>query len=806
MKQVSSDACDSLAEASISEGRMKELSMDLRDPNMSDQKFAKHYGMTRAQARTRFSGNPQAEPDSGARRSSTPTTQTGNKSMKEEREQDDLDDPGRDYVPGSNDDYEDDLPFEPNTNTSDKDEFGNTIKHKARHLAKKGLRQARRADNMREGVAEGVEQDSFLQRVDSQLQRAGYTKQKTGKSMIWTQGPEGRYVDLTPLPDGRFGWELRRVDRHGRWHSGVDTARDLAVIFKEFDIFSRHEIWEGNLSKQGIAEGADKSDTSHVASARARNRLGNMIEKYYGKIYNYGDDAVEYLEENAPTWFDLDDQYDGDLDAILRLAPLDLLARAAQEVKDVANELPHAMYEGGMEEGNDFTGARQAAIRAGKPTFSIGGKTYRVTGNTTDEKVMEKKEKVLWPGTPEYKKKFPANMRTGEKTRTHTGGELEKTDTGVRHTARARDDDDDTATADKSGAPRKRGRPPGSKRAIGAKGPTGRSKLLKGRAIREMDMEDENDLDYDFHQDNLDPTDSDQEGEMAKSQSRTIVDAAEELQSMLGDDDNLPEWVQKKIALAQEYIDSARDYLKANRPESDGEEQPVVAEKFASRAQARLMHATAGGADTGVSKKTAREFVKKSHGQKVGDLPEKVSKNKEKPVKETTTSGAVATAPAEAPKSKKGMVFGKGVYEGQLAESFNTRLNEILSEGMSMSMNVSEDGQKSLTVSATDEDAEKLAEILKLAGLESQPSGCDSCGQTPCGCEDLGEGEYANSPEPVQADTNTLVNSYSGGLNDSNTTGQTTTPVIAGQTQRMTSQVREEAESRLWNLWTRYTK
>lgn len=35
-----------------------------------------------------------------------------------------------------------DLPFEPDTDISDKDEFGNTIKHKAKHLAKKAARDA----------------------------------------------------------------------------------------------------------------------------------------------------------------------------------------------------------------------------------------------------------------------------------------------------------------------------------------------------------------------------------------------------------------------------------------------------------------------------------------------------------------------------------------------------------------------------------------------------------------------------------------------------------------------------------------
>jgi cell pole-organizing protein PopZ len=39
-------------------------------------------------------------------------------------------------------DDEDDLPFEPDDDSMDKDEFGNTIKNKAQHLARKGMRQA----------------------------------------------------------------------------------------------------------------------------------------------------------------------------------------------------------------------------------------------------------------------------------------------------------------------------------------------------------------------------------------------------------------------------------------------------------------------------------------------------------------------------------------------------------------------------------------------------------------------------------------------------------------------------------------
>lgn len=39
-----------------------------------------------------------------------------------------------------------------------------------------------------------------------------------------------------------------------------------------------------------------------------------------------------------------------------------------------------------VEEGNEFTGSREKAIRAGQDTFKVGGKTYHVKGDTSDEK------------------------------------------------------------------------------------------------------------------------------------------------------------------------------------------------------------------------------------------------------------------------------------------------------------------------------------------------------------------------------------------------------------------------------------
>jgi hypothetical protein len=61
--------------------------------------------------------------------------------------------------------------------------------------------------------------------------------------------------------------------------------------------------------------------------------------------------------------------------------------------------------------------------------------------------------------------------------------------------------------------------------------------------------EDHNDLDY--------------EGGMAHKQLSTIDDAADELGDIIQTDENLPEWVQKKIILAMSYIDTARDFMKS---------------------------------------------------------------------------------------------------------------------------------------------------------------------------------------------------------------------------------------------------
>jgi hypothetical protein len=308
-------------------------------------------------------------------------------------------------------------------------------------------------------------------------------------------------------------------------------------------------------------------------------------------------------------------------------------------------------------------------------------------------------------------------------------------------------DDDAPASGEKRG----RGRPAGkgAGKSIGAKGPSGKSKLMT--------------------------KESDNESDEIKQAMSMLKKAGYEITKADKDEEQVNEKAVSKKQ--QKFMGMVHAAQKGEKPAS--KEVAKVAKSM--------------------GKKDAEDFASTKHK----GLPEKKKTEKKKEVEETTVAGSVATAPA---KAAKGGVFGKGVYESAIAESFDKKLDTVLTEGMSINLSVGEDGTKSLSVNATNEDAEQLAQLLKMAGLGGEESGqhaCSTCGESACGCQQVDE-ELANSPNPNYSNTDTMVNTLSGGLNGRKTTGQTTIPVIAHQ-DRQTS-VAESSESRLWELYQRYSK
>jgi serine protease inhibitor len=60
-----------------------------------------------------------------------------------------------------------------------------------------------------------------------------------------------------------------------------------------------------------------------------------------------------------------------------------------------------------------------------------------------------------------------------------------------------------------------------------------------------------------------DPKEYGYEGDMAISQLKSVIMNAQELMDMLKPETDLPEWVQSKITLAEDYISTARNYMKS---------------------------------------------------------------------------------------------------------------------------------------------------------------------------------------------------------------------------------------------------
>ena len=76
-----------------------------------------------------------------------------------------------------------------------------------------------------------------------------------------------------------------------------------------------------------------------------------------------------------------------------------------------------------------------------------------------------------------------------------------------------------------------------------------------------------------FVTEDADKGEYDYEGQMARTQLQTTMRNCQDLIGMIEDGDNMPEWVQSKITLAQDYITTVRDYLQSK--EELGEDKMI---------------------------------------------------------------------------------------------------------------------------------------------------------------------------------------------------------------------------------------
>jgi hypothetical protein len=243
-------------------------------------------------------------------------------------------------------------------------------------------------------------------------------------------------------------------------------------------------------------------------------------------------------------------------------------------------------------------------------------------------------------------------------------------------------------------------------------------------------------------------------------------------------------------ALLKELTGMVKHYV------NQGGEQELD-EKAVSKKQQRFMgmvHATQKGekAPSKEVAKVAKEMPKKAAkdfaSTKQKGLPEKVKEEGKDSPKEDKPK-----------KAKGGYAFGGSVYE-----ALDAQLETLITEGMSVtiSMNQSEGGQggKNISIQADGDDADRLAELLKMSGMSAKKEVCPGCGQADCGCDEMVD---ENSPDwPTNQETSNDALQYSGGLNKPKSTGQSTTPVLASQLRRQVSM--EESVKIEHNLFDLY--
>jgi len=175
--------------------------------------------------------------------------------------------------------------------------------------------------------------------------------------------------------------------------------------------------------------------------------------------------------------------------------------------EDAVNEEPN--------EGNEFSGKLAAAKASGKKEFEVDGKTYPVKEGDASE--------------PDHEDADADDKRF----------------------------DDQEETKKTKGTPMKNKNIEEMRKLAGLP-------LMENYIYAQEEESDEHEEHEGGEPNADDKAEYDQEGRMAKSELKTAKDAAAELQSILDDEENLPEWVQAKITKAVDYLDTARDYMKDN--------------------------------------------------------------------------------------------------------------------------------------------------------------------------------------------------------------------------------------------------
>jgi hypothetical protein len=129
---------------------------------------------------------------------------------------------------------------------------------------------------------------------------------------------------------------------------------------------------DANQLYGGISEATDPT----------RAKAQQMIYKYFGQIYDYGDDdGLYYLDLQGELWNQLMDKYNGEIEDIVAREPTEVLMQAAQELKGIAGDMEFDLDEAGVTEA-----ARGHTIEA-HGVRGMDRRTWHKTFRNTDQMI-----------------------------------------------------------------------------------------------------------------------------------------------------------------------------------------------------------------------------------------------------------------------------------------------------------------------------------------------------------------------------------------------------------------------------------
>ncbi len=145
----------------------------------------------------------------------------------------------------------------------------------------------------------------------------GQGKERTGKPLTAKQmidrAHNAMMKSMSNAEKVDKGWRNPNVDEGSEedyktqrmWDQHDDDTEDLGMVSQGEQWGEMRRAKQRRLDKdqQGVAEGA--------------GNVGNAIKSLYQKIYNAGDDEIEYFYNDSPIFAQYWDEYEGDLDSII---------------------------------------------------------------------------------------------------------------------------------------------------------------------------------------------------------------------------------------------------------------------------------------------------------------------------------------------------------------------------------------------------------------------------------------------------------------------------------------------------------